>query len=354
MKITAIVSIYNAFEYIEGCLNDLVDQTVFKQGELEVLVIDSGSTQNEREVVERYQARYHGIRYYRTEERETLYQAWNRGIQLAKGEYLTNANTDDRHHPEALEIQSRVLDARQEVDLVYGDVYESQVPNQSFWENPRLARYAYPTFFAPLSLLYYQFGCQPMWRRTVNSKIGGFSNQLRAAGDWEFAIRFSLAGLRALHIPQILGSFLQRPSSISMQDSTSITEQADIKNRYLNEENILHLYQCEGWRVDSPSAKARAFTDFILRSSQMALPWTPGQTYLEPSATVMGALAAYETLQDDPRIAWNLGVALMRASYFNEAEHFLQRGSSASHSLIKNAFEALSRGETVSLPLVEL
>lgn len=92
--VTAIVSTYNAERFMRGCLEDLVAQTLFS--EMEVLVIDSGSQQGESAICAEYARIHPRIRLIRTE-REPLYAAWNRAIPLARGKYLTNANTDDRH-----------------------------------------------------------------------------------------------------------------------------------------------------------------------------------------------------------------------------------------------------------------
>lgn len=352
-KVTALVSLYNSLEFVQGCLEDLVEQSLFKRGELEIVIIDSNSPQDEYPIVEGFAQRYpNQVIYQRTAERETLYQAWNRALSIASGSYITNANSDDRHHPEALEIMSLALDKRPEIDLVYGDVYESTVANQTFFENARKSRYCYPTFFAPESLLFYQFGCQPMWRKAIHSRMGYFSADLRAAGDWDFCVRFALAGLRALHIPQPLGAFLNRPTSISTQDSTSTREQMQVKDRYLSLDNIILLYHKEGWRVDTPQAKAKALTDFARRASSMALPWTPGKTYYEPTATVMSCLGAFEMVKDDPRIIWNLGVALFRTDHRREATQFLEVGHALQNQEISSALDCLHRGESVNLPLL--
>ena len=93
--VSAIVSTYNAERFIRGCLEDLEAQTIADR--LEIVVIDSGSPQNEGTIVREFQQRYDNILYIRTAQREGLYAAWNRGIQAARGKYITNANTDDRH-----------------------------------------------------------------------------------------------------------------------------------------------------------------------------------------------------------------------------------------------------------------
>lgn len=353
VRVTAIVSLYNSLDFVQGCLEDLVDQSLFKRGEMEIIIIDSNSPQDEYAVVAEFMRRFpQGIEYERTSQRETLYQAWNRALQKAKGTYLTNANSDDRHHPECLETMALALDKRTEIDLVYADVFESTVENETFFENTRESRYRYPDFFAPTSLLFYQFGCQPMWRKSIHTRVGLFSSELKAAGDWDFCIRFSLAGLRALHIPQPLGCFLHRQTSISTQDSTSTREQMAIKNRYMTLDNILLLYHKEGWRIDTPEAKAKVYTDFAMRGSAMALPWTPGKVYHDPSATVLSCLAAFELVGHDPRAAWNLGVALLRTEHKREATQFLELGRELQNPQITSLVEALGRGEAVEPPLI--
>jgi transposase len=118
-KVTAIVSTYSVERFMRGCLENLVAQTIFPV--IEVIIVDAASPQNERSIVEEFQQRYPNIRYLRTDQREPLYAAWNRAIRLARGEYLTNANTDDRHAPHALETVARALDAHPEAGVAYAN-----------------------------------------------------------------------------------------------------------------------------------------------------------------------------------------------------------------------------------------
>lgn len=354
IKVSAIISLYNSMEYVEQCLQDLVDQTLFKKGKLELIVVDSNSPQDERSVVERFQSRYPNIRYHRTPERETLYQAWNTGLTLATGEYITNANSDDRHHCENMEILSSVLDTHRHIDLVYADVYESSVANQSFAENPRLSRYTSPDYFTPLSFLFYQFGCQPMWRRSVHDKIGPFSRELRAAGDWEFCIRFALAGLRALRVPEVLGSFLHRPTSISTQDSVSTDEQTCLRKQFLTAPNILSAYQREGWQVGSPEEQARVFSHFSSLASEFKLPWLPGELCRDVQAVVLACFSAFEVDHKKSKTAWNLGVALHRASRADEAVPYLVQAVKSGEVAGTEVLESFIRGEISELPFVEV
>jgi glycosyltransferase involved in cell wall biosynthesis len=354
IKVSAIVSLYNAMEFVEGCLEDLVQQTLFKSGELEIVVIDSNSPQDEKSVVERYQAQYPNIVYHRTAERETLYQAWNRGIELAQGAYITNANSDDRHHANALHMLARTLDMRPDIDLVYADVYESRIPNQTFRDNSGQVRYRYSSFWAPTSLLYYLFGCQPVWRKRVHEVMGGFDPTLRAAGDWDFCIRFCLAGLRALHVPQVLGAFLERDTSLSLGDATSKNEQNALRKKYINKPTILNLYRREGFPIETPQDQARVFTEFAVQAATIPLPWIPGKQYRDVGSSLLACTAAFELVGDDPRAAWNLGVALRDVGDVALSEQLLRHGVAQQHPQIAQAMSGAGGRAGAHLPYVPL
>lgn len=319
IKVSALVSTYNSMEFIEGCLTDLTAQTLFRRGLLEIIVVDSASPADERSVVERFQNRFENIRYHRSTERETLYGAWNTAIDLACGEYLTNANTDDRHRPDGIERHLAALEFAQGADLAYADVLRCTVPNQTFAEQKGAECYRYKPFFAPDVLLHYQFGCQPVWRRRLHEKIGLFDKQLRAAGDHEFNYRFNLAGLRAVHIAEPLGSFLERATAISTQDNTSVREQGELRKRYFSTESIFRLFAAEGWDTSTPAARVRALNELGCRAAELELPWHPGMQFSDAAAAAECFLKGLELQPGDPALLNNLGVTLARLGRGDDA-----------------------------------
>jgi len=128
--VSAIVSTYNAERFIRGCLDDLLVQTIGER--LEIIVVDSGSQEDEGQIVSQYQQKFNNIRYIRTQNRESLYAAWNRGIRAASGKYITSANTDDRHAAHAFERMARVLDERADVVLIYANLWVTETENETF------------------------------------------------------------------------------------------------------------------------------------------------------------------------------------------------------------------------------
>ena len=148
--VSAIVSTYNNERFMEGRLRDLVAQTLGDR--LEIIVVDSGSQGNEGAIVKRFMEKHSNIRYIRTEERERIYQAWNRGIRAARGKYVTSANTDDRLRPDALEILASELDAHPEMALAYADFFITNTENEEFHAHTRTG-YSIKPDFAPNIML---------------------------------------------------------------------------------------------------------------------------------------------------------------------------------------------------------
>jgi glycosyltransferase involved in cell wall biosynthesis len=210
--VTAIVSTFKSERFMRGCLEDLEAQTIADR--LEIIVVDSHSPQNERAIVEEFQKRYSNIVYIRTQERETVYGAWNRGARAARGRYLTNANTDDRHRADALEILARTLDENSDVSLAYADCLITSHENETFDTGNPIGSYHWLEFSA--RDLWSQ-GCfagpQPMWRREVHEEHGYFDAQMISAGDYEFWLRLA-QNRKFLHVHEVLGLYLKSPTSV--------------------------------------------------------------------------------------------------------------------------------------------
>ncbi|MEG4212273.1 FkbM family methyltransferase [Microcoleus sp. S13_B4] len=235
-KVSAIVSTYNSEKFIRGCLQDLVEQTLYKQGQLEIIVIDSGSQENEQSVVREFQAKYPNIVYDRTSERETLYAAWNRGIKMSRGAYITNANTDDIHRPDALEFMSKYLDENTEVSLVYADQLITSTANDTFAKTQAEKGWNWPAFDYSELERRCIIGPQPMWKKSLHEKYGYFRSEFTAAGDYEFWLRIGKSE-NIVHLPEILGLYyenqqgLQHSSPISYQETRQIWDEYGITRR---------------------------------------------------------------------------------------------------------------------------
>lgn len=233
--VTAIVSTYNAERFLRGCLEDLEAQTIADR--LEILVIDSASPQNEGAIVAELQQRHDNIRYVRTAERETLYAAWNRAIGLARGKYLTSANTDDRHRQDALELLAGALEAHPEAALAYADTAVTLRGNETYATAGSTVFLRAPAFDRARLFEAAYVGPQPVWRRDLHERYGGFDGSFVAAADYEWWLRLAAAGETFLHVPNVLGLYLAAPSSIEHRNPRlNWSESEEARLRHWREE----------------------------------------------------------------------------------------------------------------------
>ena len=91
IKISVIVPIYNAEKYIAQCIQSLLAQTL---GEIEIIIVNDGSTDNSKSIILQYAAN-DGRIVFIDGGNEGVSAARNKGIIIAKGEYLGFVDADD-------------------------------------------------------------------------------------------------------------------------------------------------------------------------------------------------------------------------------------------------------------------
>ena len=92
MKISVIVPVYNVENYLEKCLNSLVNQTL---QEIEILVINDGSTDDSQKIIEVFQSKFPQKIKTFAKENGGLSDARNFGIERASGNFLAFVDSDD-------------------------------------------------------------------------------------------------------------------------------------------------------------------------------------------------------------------------------------------------------------------
>ena len=226
VKVSAIVSTYNSEQFFKGCIEDLLAQTLWKKGELEIVIINAGSKQNEAYYLKEYIRQGIPLTII-TSLREPLYTSWNRGIKIAKGGYITNANTDDRHTPDAYEMLAETLDDNPEIGLVYADALVTPTPNAMWGGDYELNAEApyeegvlgWPDFDPLLLTQYCYMGQAPMWRKSLHEQAGYFDETFMIAGDYEMWLRMVSCGVKMQRVNDILGLFFWHPNQLGRKQA---------------------------------------------------------------------------------------------------------------------------------------
>lgn len=206
IRVSVLVAVWKAARYLPACLDNLIRQTIFADSQ--VLVIDTGSPENEAKIVADYALRHPNIRLLRTPVRETIYAAWNRGVRASRSPYLINVNADDSLRPDGLAILADTLDRHPGVTAVYADSLVTDQPCQPYEQARITGRFRWPEFDPDLMFKASYLGPHPMWRRTLHGRYGLFDPTLRIAGDYEFWLRLCRHE-RFLHVAEPLGLYYQ-------------------------------------------------------------------------------------------------------------------------------------------------
>lgn len=126
MKLSVIIPAYNVAEYIGECLDSIVNQTYRN---LEIIVVNDGSTDNSREIIRRYESDSRIVLIDKPN--GGLSDARNAGINKATGDFITFVDGDDLISKETYEVNICLFDEDVELDMVqYPVMFDWQSEHQ--------------------------------------------------------------------------------------------------------------------------------------------------------------------------------------------------------------------------------
>ncbi|MBW6482599.1 MAG: glycosyltransferase [Vicingaceae bacterium] len=176
--ISIITINYNDKVGLERTIKSVVNQTY---QEFEYIVIDGGSTDGSKELIEQYS---HKITYWISEPDNGVYNAMNKGVLQANGEYLLFLNSGDEFFSsDVLEKNYRNIHSE---DLIYFDIQQifedrtniHQFPDEINYNTFLTGTIGHPTTFI---------------KKKLFNKIGLYDETLKIVADWKF---FSLAVIK--------------------------------------------------------------------------------------------------------------------------------------------------------------
>ena len=91
VAVSVIVPVYNTARYLNQCVDSIINQTL---KDIEIIFVDDGSTDNSVEILRQYQAKDNRIQIIQ-QQNQYAGVARNRGMQEAKGKYLSFLDSDD-------------------------------------------------------------------------------------------------------------------------------------------------------------------------------------------------------------------------------------------------------------------
>ena len=91
MKVSIIVPVYNTEAYLSKCIDSILNQTY---SNIELILINDGSTDNSESIIKKYSSANSNIKYI-TQKNSGQSKARNKGLEVATGDYIVFADSDD-------------------------------------------------------------------------------------------------------------------------------------------------------------------------------------------------------------------------------------------------------------------
>jgi GT2 family glycosyltransferase len=212
--VSVIMPAFNAARYIDAAITSVLGQTM---SDLELLVVDDGSADDTAAVVARRAADDPRVRLYR-QANTGPGPARNTAFRVGRGRFFAFLDSDDAWAPTFLERQIAMLEARPDVDVVFGNAWCRGGPRDG-----QPARRAAPDerllHFADILRDDNLHFIMAVFRREVIEAVHGFNPVFLTNEEYEMWLRAGLAGFTFARNPEPLGWYACRPGSLSSSDT---------------------------------------------------------------------------------------------------------------------------------------
>ncbi len=202
--VSIITPVFNNVKDIEACLMSVANQSYVEK---EHWIIDGGSTDGTLEVIKQYASQYKHIKWV-SEKDNGVYEAMNKGIDLANGDWLYFLGSDDVLINKTVFKDIFNSSDSSEYDLLYGKIKLKEnglIMGESInIDNLKRTNTHHQATFI---------------RRSVYSKLGLYNVRYRLCADWAFTIRcFQTKELRIKYVDKIIAIY----STVGMSNTANI------------------------------------------------------------------------------------------------------------------------------------
>lgn len=212
-KITVLMSVFNGEKYLKEAIDSILTQTI---NIFEFLIINDGSTDNSRNIILSYNDPK--IRLIENQKNLGLTKSLNKGINLAKGEYIARMDSDDISLPERLEKQVSFLDNRKDIACVGCNCFiidnNGNRTGKIDWGKERLF-----TLYNILICNNPVGHPMVMYRKEIVKLIGSYSENYKTCQDMELWVRLYFNGFECENIPEYLFKYRTHKDQISKNNN---------------------------------------------------------------------------------------------------------------------------------------
>lgn len=233
-KVTVVTITYNAEKFLEKTIKSVISQ---KYDNIEYIIIDGGSDDDTVEIIKKY-SKY--INYWISESDKGLYDAMNKGIDIATGDWINFMNAGDIFYDEntILNISNMFDNGAQ---IICGDILRGK--NYSEYGKTLGLDYAYDSVFVNHQASYTEMSLMKKFK---------FDSSMRISSDYGFFFRCYINGYKF--------KFINEPLAKSMEGGVSQTnniltwaEAMHLQAKYLENTNDIFKHKFYDHLVNTPT-----------------------------------------------------------------------------------------------------
>lgn len=206
-KISIVIPSFNDGQFLEKTLISTINQNY---PNLELIVIDGGSTDNTVDIIKKYE-KY--ISYWASEKDAGQVDALNKGFSKATGELASEMDADDIFLPNALLTVGNFYKNHKNYDVVFGNMLDID-------KHDNIIRECVYTKFSKTVYQYegVSIGSQSaFWKRELFNKLGLYDRDLKLSPDYDFFLKVGLSGAKFRYLPYFFSAMRRHEGSITQE-----------------------------------------------------------------------------------------------------------------------------------------
>lgn len=226
--VSIVIPAYNHGQYLDEAIRSILEQDY---PNVELIVIDDGSTDNTKDVLEKYKGRF----YSETQPNQGQVATLNKGWRMSRGDVLAYLSADDLLLPGAISSAVKCLEDTPDAVLTYCDF------NLIDPHSLTVRRVTTPEFdYREMAV---EFVCAPgpgaFFTRPAFERAGVWNSDFKQMLDYEYWLRLGLCG-RFVRIPEVLAAYRVHPGSQTFAATSQIRpeEPVTIIERYFERADI--------------------------------------------------------------------------------------------------------------------
>ena len=205
--ISIIIATYNADKFLEQCLYSIIPQVT---DNIEIIIIDGDSKDDTVEIIKKHQEH---ISYWISEPDKGIYDAWNKGIENASGNWIMFIGADDQLVPDAIQAYNQILISNSDIENI--DFISCKV--EMIDENGNSIRikgwpHTWPLFLREMTVAH----PGALHSKKLFLKYGNYNIDYKIVGDYELLLR-AKDSLKSLFVDKIIVKMREGGASDSVK-----------------------------------------------------------------------------------------------------------------------------------------